>query len=108
MIAVDPLILLAFIPASLALNPTPGAGMMSCLGQGLRAGPRAARFWYNFWSTARCLRWAASSSTARWASSRAGWGGKSPARLGLHARLAMVSAGVFAALALRLAVMERT
>ncbi|MDJ0826410.1 MAG: LysE family translocator [Rhodobacter sp.] len=39
---VDPLILLAFVPASLALNLTPGADMMFCLGQGLRAGPRAA------------------------------------------------------------------
>ena len=39
---VDPLILLAFIPAALALNLTPGADMMFCLGQGLRAGPRAA------------------------------------------------------------------
>ena len=39
---VDPLTLLAFIPASLALNLTPGADMMFCLGLGLRAGPRAA------------------------------------------------------------------
>ena len=39
---VDPLILLAFIPAGLALNLTPGADMMFCLGQGLRSGPRAA------------------------------------------------------------------
>ena len=39
---VDPLTLLAFIPAGLALNLTPGADMMFCLGQGLRAGPRAA------------------------------------------------------------------
>lgn len=39
---VDPLILLAFLPAALALNLTPGADMMFCLGQGLRAGPRAA------------------------------------------------------------------
>ncbi len=38
---VDPLILLAFIPASLALNLTPGADMMFSLGQGLRAGPKA-------------------------------------------------------------------
>lgn len=42
MILVDPLLLLAFVPASLALNLTPGADMMFCLGQGLRAGPRAA------------------------------------------------------------------
>ncbi len=34
--------LLAFIPAALALNLTPGADMMFCLGQGLRSGPRAA------------------------------------------------------------------
>lgn len=39
---VDPLILAAFVPAALALNLTPGADMMFCLGQGLRAGPRAA------------------------------------------------------------------
>ncbi|MEM6760399.1 MAG: LysE family translocator [Pseudomonadota bacterium] len=39
---VDPILVLAFIPAGLALNLTPGADMMFCLGQGLRAGPRAA------------------------------------------------------------------
>ena len=39
---VDPLVLLAFIPAGLALNLTPGADMMFCLGQGLRSGPGAA------------------------------------------------------------------
>ncbi len=39
---IDPLILLGFVPAALALNLTPGADMMFCLGQGLRAGPRAA------------------------------------------------------------------
>ncbi len=39
---VDPLVLLAFVPASVALNLTPGADMMFCLGQGLRHGPRAA------------------------------------------------------------------
>ena len=39
---VDPLMLLAFVPAGLALNLTPGADMMFCLGQGLRSGPRAA------------------------------------------------------------------
>ncbi len=42
MIPVDPLVLLAFIPAALALNLTPGADMMFCLGQGLCNGPRAA------------------------------------------------------------------
>ena len=35
--------LMAFIPAGLALNLSPGADMMFCLGQGLRSGPRAAR-----------------------------------------------------------------
>ena len=35
-------VLFAFVPAALALNLTPGADMMFCLGQGLRAGPRAA------------------------------------------------------------------
>ena len=39
---IDPVLLLAFIPAALALNLTPGADMMFCLGQGLRSGPRAA------------------------------------------------------------------
>ena len=39
---VDPWVLLAFLPAALALNLTPGADMMFCLGQGLRAGPRPA------------------------------------------------------------------
>ncbi|WP_136636603.1 LysE family translocator [Pseudooceanicola onchidii] len=39
---IDPLILLAFLPASLALNITPGADMMFCFAQGLRRGPRAA------------------------------------------------------------------
>lgn len=39
---VDPLTLLAFIPAALALNLTPGADMMFCLGLGLRAGPHPA------------------------------------------------------------------
>lgn len=39
---IDPWILLAFVPAALALNLTPGADMLFCIGQGLRAGPRAA------------------------------------------------------------------
>ncbi|WP_435259911.1 LysE family translocator [Thioclava sp. FR2] len=39
---VDLWVLLAFIPAGLALNLTPGADMMFCLGQGLRSGPAAA------------------------------------------------------------------
>ena len=39
---IDPLTLLAFIPAALALNLTPGADMVFCLGQGLKSGPRAA------------------------------------------------------------------
>lgn len=42
MIPVDPLTLLSFVPAALALNLTPGADMMFCLGQGLRSGPKAA------------------------------------------------------------------
>jgi threonine/homoserine/homoserine lactone efflux protein len=41
-VIVDPLTLLAFVPAGLALNLTPGADMMFCLGLGLRAGPRPA------------------------------------------------------------------
>jgi threonine/homoserine/homoserine lactone efflux protein len=39
---IDPWVLLAFIPAALALNLTPGADMLFCIGQGLRAGPGAA------------------------------------------------------------------
>ena len=42
MLPVDPLVLLAFVPAGLALNLTPGADMMFCLGQGLKRGRRAA------------------------------------------------------------------
>lgn len=42
MLPVDPATLLAFIPAALALNLTPGADMAFCLAQGLRSGPRAA------------------------------------------------------------------
>ena len=34
----DPSLLLLFIPAALALNLTPGADMLFCLGQGLRSG----------------------------------------------------------------------
>ncbi len=39
---VEGAVLSGFIPAALALNLTPGADMMFCLGQGLRGGPRAA------------------------------------------------------------------
>ncbi|MCZ4352203.1 LysE family translocator [Roseovarius aestuarii] len=39
---IDPWVLLAFVPAALALNLTPGADMLFCIGQGLRSGPRAA------------------------------------------------------------------
>lgn len=39
---VDPVALLTFVPAALALNLTPGADMMFCLGQGLRRGARPA------------------------------------------------------------------
>ena len=39
---IDPLILLAFVPAALALNFTPGADMMFCLAQGMRGGARPA------------------------------------------------------------------
>lgn len=42
MLPVEPWVLLAFVPAGLALNLTPGADMMFCLGQGLRSGPSAA------------------------------------------------------------------
>jgi len=39
---IDAVTLLAFVPAALALNLTPGADMMFCLGQGLRSGRGAA------------------------------------------------------------------
>ncbi|MDX5349470.1 MAG: LysE family transporter, partial [Paracoccaceae bacterium] len=42
MLPVEPLTLLAFVPAGLALNLTPGADMMFCLGQGLKGGARPA------------------------------------------------------------------
>ncbi|WHZ34616.1 MULTISPECIES: LysE family translocator [unclassified Sagittula] len=37
---VDPVMLLAFLPAGLALNVTPGPDMLFCMAQGLRGGPR--------------------------------------------------------------------
>jgi len=40
---VEMLTLLAFLPAALALNLTPGADMMFCLGQGLKGGWRAGQ-----------------------------------------------------------------
>ena len=39
---IDLATLAAFIPAALALNLTPGADMMFCIGQGLKGGPRTA------------------------------------------------------------------
>lgn len=39
---IDALVLLAFVPAALALNLTPGADMMFCLAQGMRGGARSA------------------------------------------------------------------
>ena len=39
---IDPIVLLAFLPAGLALNLTPGADMLFCLAQGTRGGARAA------------------------------------------------------------------
>lgn len=38
----DPILFLAFLPAALALNLTPGADMLFCLAQGARGGPRPA------------------------------------------------------------------
>lgn len=38
----EPLTVLAFVPAALALNLTPGADMMFCLGQGMHRGWRSA------------------------------------------------------------------
>ena len=39
---IDPIVLLAFLPAGLALNLTPGADMLFCLAQGTRGGARPA------------------------------------------------------------------
>ena len=39
---VDALTLMAFVPAALALNLTPGADMLFCLAQGARSGAKAA------------------------------------------------------------------
>lgn len=39
---IDPIVFLAFVPAALALNLTPGVDMMFCLAQGLRGGARPA------------------------------------------------------------------
>ncbi|MEM7320460.1 MAG: LysE family translocator [Pseudomonadota bacterium] len=39
---IDPITLLTFVPAALALNLTPGSDMMFSLGQGLKSGSRAA------------------------------------------------------------------
>ena len=39
---IDPIVFLAFLPAGLALNLTPGADMMFCLAQGARGGRRYA------------------------------------------------------------------
>jgi len=41
---VDPVTLVAFVPAGIALNLTPGADMMFCLAQGLKGGARPAVF----------------------------------------------------------------
>lgn len=38
----DPVAFVAFVPAALALNLTPGADMVFCLAQGVRSGPGAA------------------------------------------------------------------
>ncbi len=42
MLGVEWIALATFVPAGLALNLTPGADMMFCLGQGIRSGPVAA------------------------------------------------------------------
>lgn len=39
---IDPVVLLAFVPAALALNITPGPDMMLCLAQGMRSGSKSA------------------------------------------------------------------
>ena len=39
---IDPVVLLAFVPAALALNLTPGPDMMLCLAQGMHSGRPAA------------------------------------------------------------------
>lgn len=39
---IDPVVLVAFVPAALALNATPGPDMMLCLAQGMRSGRASA------------------------------------------------------------------
>ena len=39
---IDPVLFLGFLPAALALNLTPGPGMLFCLAQGMRSGWRAS------------------------------------------------------------------
>ena len=39
---IETVTLVAFIPAAMVLNFTPGADMMFCFGQGLKSGPRPA------------------------------------------------------------------
>ena len=39
---IEPIVLLAYLPAALALNVTPGADMLFCLAQGTRGGARPA------------------------------------------------------------------
>lgn len=39
---IDAITFMTFVPAALALNLTPGADMLFCIGQGTRSGPRAA------------------------------------------------------------------
>ena len=39
---IETVTLLAFVPAAMLLNLTPGADMMFCFGQGLKSGPRPA------------------------------------------------------------------
>lgn len=56
-------VLLIFVPVALALNLTPGANMLFCLGQGMKSGPKQvlrARCSYSpvlyFWDWLRGLR----------------------------------------------------
>jgi len=41
LILIDPHTLYLFVPIALALNMTPGADMLFCLGQGIKSGPKA-------------------------------------------------------------------
>ncbi|CUH87740.1 homoserine/Threonine efflux protein [Phaeobacter sp. CECT 5382] len=109
---IDPLSLLAFVPAALALNLTPGADMMFCLGQGLRSGRRpaiAASAGISVGSMVHVVLAFGGFVINGLIGIFAGTAGRhlisSPA---VAVWLGRISAGIFAGLALRLALLQKT